>query len=102
MARIRIVRRPEGEPPEHVRDAWIGLVLPTLVDEPFADPSSRGAVSHRITPMTGILVSSREAIAALEAAGQTEAVAWWRQNTEHPCDHIQLMFNVSCYEILGN
>lgn len=102
MARIRIVRRPDGEAPEDVRDAWIGLILETLHDEPFEDPSARGSVTHRVTPMTGVLVLSRVAIAALEAANQTEAVTWWRENTAHPCDHIELMFNVGCYEILGN
>ena len=27
---IRIVKRPRGEAPEDVRDAWIGLVLPVV------------------------------------------------------------------------
>src|SRR5438045_781095 len=27
---IRIVKRPDGEAPEEVRDAWIGLLLPVL------------------------------------------------------------------------
>jgi hypothetical protein len=31
---VEIVRRPEGEAPDWVRDAWIGLLLPTTEESP--------------------------------------------------------------------
>lgn len=36
---VRIVKRPLGDAPENVRDAWIGLLLP--VDPRYPYPISR-------------------------------------------------------------
>jgi hypothetical protein len=90
---ITITRRPIGEAPEWVRDAWIGLRLPT--SQP-AERHWRGVgvltgptkalqlwwalLRGRTIPVTGYLVDSKIAV---ELLGEKNAAAaqWWRENT---------------------
>ncbi|GLK48704.1 hypothetical protein GCM10017620_16770 [Brevundimonas intermedia] len=90
---VRIVRRPDGEAPEWVRDAWIGLVLPLARDDAVTTagfgvrtlPKGRvmtwwRCVTRQYEVVTGYLVESSEAIRIL---GETrpEAADWWRSHT---------------------
>jgi len=92
--RIRIVRRPEGEAPEWVRDAWIGVELPVLVPEPvstFGFGVLTGpknivlewvlCVIGRAKPIAGYVVAADTAVACLMEHSPT-AAEWWR--TEVP------------------
>lgn len=90
--KVRIVRRPLGEAPEWVRDAWIGLELPVLLSDPV---SSRIAgvltgsqtrlgfwfrfILGRTERMVGYLVDAHTALRLLEARNPTAAI-WWRAN----------------------
>lgn len=89
--RIRIVRRPEGEAPEWVRDAWIGLELPLLAPNPMTCrivggvltmPKTRfgywlAMLAGRSRLFTGYLVDANRAVQRVEARNPTAAI-WWR------------------------
>ena len=89
-ARIRIVRRPEGEAPAWVRDAWIGVELELLHPEPVTSqgfgvltaPRTIWAywwrrLTGRIDSFSGYVVGAPEAIWRVEARNPT-AANWWR------------------------
>lgn len=91
--KIRIVRTPPGEAPEHIRSAWVGLVLPLVVAGP-QDNFAAGVLSGprtrigwlvaltlgRARKERGYTVDSRRAIELL-AAHAPEAAQWWRERT---------------------
>lgn len=89
---VRIIRRPIGEAPEWVRDAWIGLTLPT------SETSSRkwwgfGVVTGpsnaflqiidlllgRALQVNGYPVDAKTAVEVL-AASNPSAATWWIEN----------------------
>jgi hypothetical protein len=91
---IRIKSTPPGEAPEHIRQAWIGLVIP--VPSRFAGRRKhigigvQSGLMRRLVALFGALlgigqrhvgyvVESRVAIELL-AARSPEAAAWWREN----------------------
>jgi hypothetical protein len=91
---IRITRTPPGEAPEHIRQAWVGLVLP--VHERFAGQQRRlgvgvltgpgtwlgvllAVLTSRAKCETGYVVEAKVALDLL-AAHAPEAAAWWRTN----------------------
>lgn len=95
---IRVVRRPIGEAPAWVRDAWIGLSLP------LATPSQREArgfgvltmpnsrlgqiwaiLRGRSIKMTGYFVDARRAVDLLDDI-RPEAAKWWRDNAPRMLD----------------
>jgi hypothetical protein len=91
---IRITRTPPGEAPEHIRQAWVGLVLP--VHEHHAGLQTRLGMGVLTGPRTwfGVLLASLtgrarrstgfvvDAKAALEllATRAPEAAEWWRSH----------------------
>lgn len=90
---IKIVARPEGEAPEWVRDAWIGVSLPLLFGTPgvfegvgvITGPKTWLAtwwcrLRGRLLKVDGYLVSAREAVDLLSFANPP-AAQWWRENT---------------------
>jgi hypothetical protein len=92
---IKIVRRPSGEAPEWVRDAWIGLSLPAaskrqrdwrslgVLTGPHGWLFRLGAVIFgKSTKVTGYLVNARTAVECL-AEGSPNAAAWWHERTPH-------------------
>jgi hypothetical protein len=71
---IRIVKRPVGEAPENIRDAWIGLRLPVLPNYPriVYFGSGRSVRGYSVDPTTAInLLKKANPLAA----------AWWLTNT---------------------
>lgn len=90
--RIRIVRRPDGEAPDWVRDAWIGVELDLVYSKPLTSEGF-GVLSAprtvwgywwrrltgRIQRFTGYVVDSHEAVRRVEALSPA-AAAWWRDN----------------------
>ena len=90
--RIRIVRRPEGEAPAWVRDAWIGIELDLFHPEPVTTegfgvltaPKTLWSywarrLTGRIHRFTGYIVDSHEAVRRVEMRNPTAAI-WWRAN----------------------
>jgi len=90
---ITITRRPVGETPEWVRDAWIGLSLPTAQS---AEKHWRGVgvltgptnafqlwwalLRGRTIPVRGYVVDSKIAVTLLDE-NNAAAAQWWRENT---------------------
>ena len=95
---VEIIARPDGEAPEWVRDAWIGLRLPLSHPDKRAwrgtgvltgPRSSLGnllaMVRGRTERMPGYLVDAETAIAILGRANPA-AASWWRENVPHVLD----------------
>lgn len=102
---IRIVKRPAGEAPEWVRDAWIGVRLPTKRDRP-RDRIGLGVLSGphghfqqllfwlrgKTFRVTGYAVNALEAVELLSVKN-AEAAEWWRSNCPRLLDgHRNLVF----------
>jgi len=95
MRSIRIIATPPGEAPEHIREAWIGTVIPLLSrrDDGRMKSGGLGVLTGPRTQLgsfwawargksakeSGYVVSGRAAIAALEEH-RPDAAAWWREN----------------------
>jgi len=90
---ITITRRPIGEAPEWVRDAWIGLTLPTSHAEEqhwhgvgvLSGPNNRFLLCRaylrgRTTSVSGYAVNPELAVSLL-AEKHPAAAQWWRENT---------------------
>ena len=96
--KIRIIAVPPGEAPEHIRQAWVGVVIP-LPPPPFdclRCLSTAGVLSGPKTPLGQISALLRgkstkrygyavEALTAVSALAEKnpEAAEWWRKNTQH-------------------
>jgi hypothetical protein len=89
---IKIVARPDGEAPEWVRDAWIGVKLPLLRPEVVRTagfgvvrgPRSYlgqlwGCLTGQSFAVSGYIVDAAHAV---EMLGWTrpDAAAWWREH----------------------
>ena len=78
--RVRITRRPDGEAPEWVRQAWVDLELPcdSIVGYPDGG-MDRGVITQ--APVTqnesGVSVPQDLALAVLHET-DPNAAAWWR------------------------
>lgn len=92
---IIIVRRPIGEAPEWVRDAWIGMTLPLLVQQRrewrgigvLSGPSRVlpqlwAMITGRSFTVDGFVVGARDAIERLEQHNP-DAAQWWRTHAPH-------------------
>lgn len=90
---IKIVRRPIGEAPEWVRDAWIGLSLPLAFKRErgwqsfgvLSGPNRRfpqlwALVIGKASKVEGYLVNAQVAVDRLTKVNP-EAAAWWRKQT---------------------
>ena len=72
---IKIVSVPDGEAPLEVREKWVGLELPVVPGESYAQ---QGVVSGKPVnpPMDGYLVKAVTAVAIL-AKSDRDAARWW-------------------------
>jgi hypothetical protein len=92
---IRITSTPPGEAPEHVRKAWVGLVLPLAVPE-ARTVRTVGVLSRpktflgmllaqllgRTKRQSGFIVDADRAVEILDAHSP-DAANWWRENATH-------------------
>lgn len=92
---IRIISIFSGEAPEHIRAAWIGLILPAVFSGPRAIQTV-GVLSHpktwfgmllaRISGKTkqerGYIVDAQRAVEIL-AVHSPDAARWWRESAAH-------------------
>lgn len=91
---IRIMHAPPGEAPEHIRQGWVGLVLPVHERYPgqqrhvgvgvLTGPSTWLGVlfallTGRAQRATGYVVDAKTALELL-ATHAPDAAAWWRAN----------------------
>jgi len=114
--RIRIVSLPDGEAPEDIRRAWIGLTLPLMAGDnaPRVIKSVGGVLTMPKTKMgewwriitgrtvrkTGYCVPATRSIQILEDTNP-EAAAWWKKNVPLVNDKQEaFLFNVeACEEV---
>lgn len=110
---IRIVRRPEGEAPQWVRDTWIGVVLPLVGDGPVSmrgvgvltGPRSWwGYWWHRLTGRIGQHIGY-EVVAAVAVdilrSQSPDAARWWQTHVAHLLDGQQcFLFDLPACELL--
>ena len=98
MPSIRIIKRPAGEAPESVRDAWVGLILPLPNDNSarrqqfpafgvLSGPKNLlGTIWNlmlgRHLRYDGYAVATLDALLVLESHDPA-AANWWRANTPH-------------------
>lgn len=89
---IRIINTPPGETPDHVRAAWVGLVLPLAVTGErtrqtvgvLSRPKTwlgllLALISGRTQQQTGYIVDAHKAVEIL-ARHSPDAAKWWREN----------------------
>ncbi|MFC5742086.1 hypothetical protein [Dyella tabacisoli] len=114
MRLIRIESVPPGDAPFHIREAWVGLVLPLaerIVDQPVISASRsvlankhgfwlsvkrflKRELEEQPTPVYAIDVLA--AIDVLQRADPT-AAQWWKANTPHLFHEGHLFaFSASC------
>lgn len=76
MIRVMIIKVPQGEAPEWVRQAWVGLVLPCT----GTTLSSSGVLSGQLVDHgEGFRVPQQEACEILTKASPV-AAKWWKDN----------------------
>lgn len=80
MQFVKIRSTPAGEAPDHIRQAWVGLVLP-VVQSIDRSSVSFGVISAEPMCMEGFEVPAQVALRILELE-DPEAADWWVNNTE--------------------
>lgn len=107
LMNVRIVKRPFGEAPEEIRDAWIGLLLPVSPDCPSPmEAYALGVLSAprslfglwlkqwfppKEPPVRGYAVDALTAFRRLETVNPS-AAEWWRTNTPHLLNRGRILF----------
>lgn len=108
---IRISSRPAGDAPDWVRDAWIGLTLPTRQTSPrvwraMKLANWRGNVFLRLWDMlrgksyrcSGYAVNGKAAVAVLEKS-RPDAADWWKTHAgPMVTGRSGLIFDAACCE----
>ena len=114
MRQVRIIGRPVGSAPDWVRDAWIGLSLPTLLPKPrvwrslTVEQASAGRFRQlgqilrgRTQRLSGFAVPARAAVDIL-AQSRPDAAEWWRSNhTQFLARRSYMLFDTDACEPLG-
>jgi hypothetical protein len=77
--RVRVTGVPPGEAPAWVRQAWVGVELPTVRREPRAVPAFQVLSRSHADAGSGYEVSGSAAVAAV-AVANPDAADWWRAN----------------------
>ena len=81
---IKIVKVPDGEAPEEIRQAWVGMILPChpIVGYSTWDERERGALTEEqnLHNRYSYVVPQKEALQLLSDAGGKckEAAEWWK------------------------
>ena len=116
MTAIKIISAPFGEAPLHIREAWIGLVLPLAVPSVRSVwivggvlTGPRTALGHwlqlllgRGSRHAGYVVNVVAAVALLDRANPS-AAAWWRENTpDLLAENRNFVFNAEACEETGD
>lgn len=104
---FEVTKAPDGDSPQFVRDAWVGVQFRALQGAPITMPT-RAASAQRtgngagrgakpeITKRRGYPVKAREVLGLL-ALRNTEAAQWYIQNVPQMLDREQVfMFDETC------
>ena len=83
--RVRIVKVPSGEAPEHIRQGWVGLVLPCYPTLGYIHPGGEVGVLSRepVQGQCGVSVPQQEAINILHARVPRTALWWIERGFPH-------------------
>ena len=74
-----IIKTPYGEAPEHIRRAWLGIVLPCV--EKHLTNSVTGVLTGRPYYLNQVVYYVRQAAACdVLAKNQPVAAQWWKDN----------------------
>lgn len=78
---IRIIKLPEGEAPEIVRKAWLGLILPCSPTVGWSNEGEELKVlsGKKIPKRYGFSVPQAEAIKILSKSNR-KAATWWKKH----------------------
>jgi hypothetical protein len=91
---VRVTSVPEGEAPEWVRQAWVGLVLPAVDRRPVPGIE---VLSERQSVAPAYQVKTLIALTLLEIGERTAAADWWREHTTEANDPTQhFLFSPDC------
>jgi hypothetical protein len=93
-ALVRVTSVPDGEAPEWVRQAWVGLVLPAVDRRPVPGIE---VLSERQSVAPAYQVNTSVALTLLEVGERTAAADWWREHTTEANDPTQhFLFSPDC------
>lgn len=97
--KIRIKKMPSGEAPMHIREKWVGLVLPVFaIGENIG---SEGVLTRKKTDCGPVYMIPQDlAISTLETASK-QAAAWWR-SVGFPQNGGYFCFRVSQAKVVKN
>jgi len=104
MKKIRIVSIPKGEAPEWVREAWIGLEIPIVKEEPEG-AWSIGPITRRPYTHGGYWVQRNLALKFL-LKKNLEAFQWWldliekQEGTILSSSERLFLFDTGCCEVI--
>lgn len=99
--RVRVVAVPPGEAPAWVRQAWVGVELPTVRRQPRAVPTFQVLSGAHGQPGPGYEVPGPAAVAAV-AVVNPDAADWWRANVPGVLDpRYTLVFPADVCERVG-
>ena len=117
QAIVEIRSVPHGEAPLWVREKWVGLKLPTVLQEgSLVNARTFGVLSGprswlaqfwalacgRAKRESGFVVPVLTALHALEECSP-EAAAWWRENASHLVQpKVCFLFEASCGRVYGD
>ncbi len=74
MSKIRIIKIPQGWTPAAIREQWVDVEIP------LGKEGSPNGIWFGNSNQGGYVVSGKNAVAALRAAGRQEAADFWEQN----------------------
>ena len=78
-AKIRVIKRPEGEAPDWVRDAWIGLIIPLAEDGGVGEGKTFGTLTGESQGYSlGFRITPKTAVGVLEEH-HPDAASWWKE-----------------------
>lgn len=96
--RVRIVRRPMGQAPEWVRDAWVGVEFESHMGQDDILSGQRGALGGPAQIREGHHVIAGVALEALSGRNH-EAADWWR-DTAHLSGATCLIFDAEACRVI--
>lgn len=76
--KIRIIKKPQGEEPEWVKKAWLGLEIP-VIKGIYKQKGGQEVLSGEFRQADNYVVPAEEALAILKQKNPA-AEKWWRDN----------------------
>ncbi len=91
--RIRIIAAPPGEAPQHIREAWIGCVLPVIAvpGDPRSRAVCRGVLTRRPAEARDRYLVRTARRGRRAARRDRDAAQWWRESVPRVIEPGQLL-----------